>query len=153
MNFIESDLFYYKYTCTLLIGAEINRTKFILKGRCQMISGIGIDIVELNRIKKVYSRQAKFIDRILTMNEKAIFTQLTDERKGEFLAGRFAAKEAFSKAVGTGIGEKLSFLDIEIEKDERGKPFIKKPIKEGVHLSISHSKEYAVAQVVIEKSD
>jgi len=116
-----------------------------------MISGIGIDIVELSRIKRIYSRQQKFVDRILTKKEKELFNVLTDDRKGEYLAGRFAAKEAFAKAVGTGLGGKLSFLDIEIEKNKSGKPFISKPFNEGVHLSISHSKEYAVAQVIIEK--
>lgn len=116
-----------------------------------MITGIGIDIVELSRIKKIYERQEKFAERILTKKEMGGFLQLTAERKAEFLAGRFAAKEAFSKAVGTGIGGSLSFLDIEIEKDEKGKPYVSKPVHQGVHLSISHSKEYAVAQVVIEK--
>ncbi|MFO1446522.1 holo-ACP synthase [Bacillus sp. Bva_UNVM-123] len=116
-----------------------------------MISGIGIDIVELERIKKIYERQDRFVDRILTPAEKKIFQTLTENRKTEFLAGRFAAKEAYAKAVGTGLGENLSFLDIEIAKDEKGKPFITKPRKEGIHLSISHSKDYAVAQVVIEE--
>jgi holo-[acyl-carrier protein] synthase len=67
----------------------------------------------------------------------------------EFLAGRFAAKEAFSKAMGTGIGKDLSFLDIEIAVDPLGKPVIVKP-DVNAHLSISHSRDYAVAQVVIE---
>lgn len=116
-----------------------------------MISGIGIDIVELERIKKIYERQDRFVDRILTTAEKKVFQTLTENRKTEFLAGRFAAKEAYAKAVGTGLGENLSFLDIEIAKDEKGKPFITKPRKEGIYLSISHSKDYAVAQVVIEE--
>lgn len=115
-----------------------------------MITGIGIDIIELKRIKQIYQRQDKFVDRVLTANEKAVFNTLTENRKIEYLAGRFAAKEAYSKAVGTGIGENLSFLHIEIEKDEKGKPFIAKPNNKGVHLSISHSKDYAIAQVVIE---
>lgn len=118
-----------------------------------MISGIGIDIVELDRIRNIYAKQSKFVDRILTEKEKAVFFTLSEERKIEYLAGRFATKEAFSKAMGTGLGSHLSFLDIETEKDESGKPFIAKPVKEGVHLSISHSKEYAVAQVVIEKKN
>ena len=116
-----------------------------------MIEGIGIDIVELNRIKNIIERQRKIIDRVLTPVEKDDFETLSDKRRVEFLAGRFAAKEAFSKAVGSGIGQKLSFLDIEIRKDEKGKPFIVKPFSQGVHLSISHSDQYAVAQVVIEK--
>jgi holo-[acyl-carrier protein] synthase len=117
-----------------------------------MISGIGIDIVEIKRIKEISARQERFVDRILTPLEKVRFEQLAKGRRVEFLAGRFAAKEAFSKAYGTGIGKEVSFLDIEIDYDEKGKPFILKPIKEGVHLSISHSMDYAVAQVLIEKN-
>lgn len=123
-----------------------------IEGRCRVIIGIGIDIVELERIQKLLERQNRFVDRILTESEKELFESLTSRRKVEFFAGRFAAKEAFSKAFGTGIGEELSFLDIEIEKDEKGKVYITKPLKDGVHLSISHSKEYAVAHVVIEKN-
>lgn len=117
-----------------------------------MISGIGIDIVELQRIEHIAERQKRFSERILTENERQLYDNLSGKRKIEFLAGRFAAKEAFSKAVGSGIGKELSFLDIEIQTDEKGKPYIRKPLYEGVHLSISHSMEYAVAQVVIEKN-
>jgi holo-[acyl-carrier protein] synthase len=117
-----------------------------------MISGIGIDIIELNRIKTIIDRQPKFIQRILTENELMVFEKLSVERRVEFLAGRFAAKEAYAKANGTGLGNQLSFLDIEIQPDSMGKPQIIAPIKEGVHLSISHSRDYAVAQVVIEKN-
>lgn len=116
-----------------------------------MIKGIGIDIVELSRIQKINERQKRFAERILTENEKEKFDRLEGKRKVEFLAGRFAAKEAFSKAYGTGIGKELSFLDINILTDDKGKPYIQNPIGEGVHLSISHSAEYAVAQVIIEK--
>lgn len=116
-----------------------------------MISGIGIDIVELDRIKTIIDRQSKFIQRILTEKEQLIFRDLKSTRKIEFLAGRFAAKEAFAKANGTGIGNELSFLDIEIQPDSKGKPMITAPINKGVHLSISHSRDYCVAQVVIEK--
>ncbi|MBB6447668.1 holo-ACP synthase [Bacillus benzoevorans] len=116
-----------------------------------MIVGIGIDIVELERIEKVSARQKKFADRILTSFEKEIYEQLSGKRQIEYLAGRFAAKEAFAKAYGTGIGTQLSFLDIQVENDEKGKPAITRPLQEGVHLSISHSLDYAVAQVIIEK--
>jgi len=115
-----------------------------------MIRGIGIDIIELSRIEEIMKKQIKFIDRILTPNEKNRFEAVGGKRKVEFLAGRFAAKEAFSKANGTGIGKDLSFLDIEIGTDAFGKPFIVKP-EVKAHLSISHSKEYAVAQVIIEE--
>jgi holo-[acyl-carrier protein] synthase len=114
-----------------------------------MINGIGIDIIELSRIQSMLERKTKLIDRILTDKEKQKFDVLSERRQVEFLAGRFAAKEAFSKAMGTGIGKELSFLDIEIETDDLGKPVIVKP-KVHAHLSISHSRDYAVAQVVIE---
>jgi holo-[acyl-carrier protein] synthase len=117
-----------------------------------MIKGIGIDITEISRIKAILERQPKFAERILTKHEKNRYTSLSGPRKAEFLAGRFAAKEAFSKAYGTGIGNSLAFLDIEIAVDLNGKPFIQKPFSEGVHLSITHSREYAAAQVVIEET-
>lgn len=117
-----------------------------------MIQGIGIDIVELKRMKELMERQKKILDRVLTPFERDAFETLSEKRKVEFLAGRFAAKEAFSKAFGSGIGKDLSFLDIEIHTNDKGKPFILKPLSEGVHLSISHSEQYAVAQVVIEKT-
>lgn len=115
-----------------------------------MIKGIGIDIIELSRVKEIIEKQPRFIDRVLTERERNTFQELSDVRKVEFLGGRFAAKEAFSKANGTGIGKELSFLDIEIGSDEHGKPFIENP-DIPCHLSISHSKEYAVAQVIIEE--
>lgn len=114
-----------------------------------MIKGIGIDIIELSRIDELLTRQKKLIDRILTPREKDLFETLSGSRCVEYLAGRFAAKEAFSKAMGTGIGKKLSFLDIEILTDELGKPFFRKP-EVRAHLSISHSRDYAVAEVIIE---
>lgn len=116
-----------------------------------MIKGIGIDIIELSRIEDMLKRQRKIIDRILTLSEKDRFETLSARRQIEFLAGRFAAKEAFSKAFGTGIGRQLSFMDIEIGTDESGKPFFKKPAVHA-HVSITHSRDYAVAQVIIEES-
>jgi holo-[acyl-carrier protein] synthase len=115
-----------------------------------VIKGIGVDITELDRMETLINRQPRLKERILTEREILIFEKLNGRRKVEYFAGRFAAKEAFSKANGTGIGKHLSFLDIEIISDDKGKPVISKPFSEGVHLSISHSREYAVAQVVIE---
>lgn len=115
-----------------------------------MIIGIGIDIIELSRVQEIINRQPKFAERVLCPSEIKLFESLTAARKTEFLAGRFAAKEAFSKANGTGIGKLLSFQDIEIAADHMGKPFILRP--EGCsYLSISHSRDYAVAQVIIEE--
>lgn len=116
-----------------------------------MIKGIGIDIVELNRVRTIIERQPKFPRRILTEKEEQIYDGLSKNRQLEFLAGRFAAKEAYSKAKGTGFGKSLSFQDIEIIPDSLGKPEINTKEPEIVHLSISHSKDYAIAQVIIEK--
>ena len=79
-----------------------------------MIIGIGIDIIELNRIEKMLDGKLKFMERILTENERNVAMELKGSRLTEFVAGRFAAKEAYSKAVGTGIGKEVSFLDIEV---------------------------------------
>ncbi|MFZ3590200.1 holo-ACP synthase [Bacillus sp. DJP31] len=117
-----------------------------------MIKGIGIDIIEIHRVEDLAARMPKFVQRILTEREIKKYEWLQGKRKAEYLAGRFAAKEAFSKAMGTGIGKGLQFTDIEIVQDPLGKPFFSKPFTEGTYLSISHSKEYAVAQVIIESS-
>lgn len=118
-----------------------------------MILGIGLDIIELDRIRRIVDRQPGFIKRILTNTEIEKFSSLSKERKVEFLAGRFAAKEAYAKALGTGIGEELSFQDIEVMNNRRGKPIIKTngEHSHNIHLSITHSREYAAAQVIIEK--
>ncbi|MGG1629423.1 holo-ACP synthase [Rossellomorea sp. NRS-1567] len=116
-----------------------------------MIKGIGLDIVETVRIQRMIERQPKFVKRILTAKEEDAFYTLSEQRKIEFAAGRFAAKEAFSKANGTGIGTALSFQDIEISKDPNGKPYFSKPEGANAHLSITHSREFAAAQVIIEE--
>lgn len=118
-----------------------------------MIKGIGIDIIELKRIKKQIQKSDRLMERILTEQEKERFLDLTNEsRRVEFLAGRFAAKEAFAKATGRGIG-KLSFKDIYIGSGENGQPQITATgyETERLFISISHSQEYAVAQVIIEE--
>ena len=116
---------------------------------------MGLDIIELDRIRRIIERQPGFIKRILTINEIERFVTLSKERKVEFLAGRFAGKEAYSKAVGTGIGEEVSFQDIEITNNDRGKPILR-PLKEfaepmTIHISITHTRQYAAAQVILER--
>lgn len=118
-----------------------------------MIKGIGIDLIELDRIQKGLEKNARLVTRILTRNELHVFHQLKSvRRKIEFLAGRFAAKEAFAKATGQGIG-KLSFQDIEVLRNEKGAPTMEVKGFENyyIHISITHSEHYAAAQVVIEK--
>lgn len=115
-----------------------------------MIVGIGVDIVSVKRIEKACEKEA-FINRILTPEEKF--------KDPYHFAGIWAAKEAVSKALGVGIGS-LSFQDISIINDKFGKPEIKLSFTgqeflckiggENIFVSISHEKEYAIAQVIIE---
>lgn len=116
-----------------------------------MITGIGLDIVELERIAKLDAKSEKFRTRILTDAELARYDMLTGHRKVEFLAGRFAGKEAFAKAKGTGIGAACNFIDIEIMPDASGKPelYFKKSRVSGF-ISITHTKQVAAAQVILQ---
>lgn len=117
-----------------------------------MIAGIGIDIIELARMQANITND-RFINRVLSEKEKAFYNTLRAEgRRVEFLAGRFAAKEAFAKAAGTGIGQ-LGFGDMEVLPNEKGAPEMKVAGFEGyrIFVSLSHSEAYAVAQVVLEK--
>lgn len=117
-----------------------------------MILGIGLDLVELDRIEMAYNRSRKFAKRILTDRELAIFDTLSASRQIEFLAGRFAAKEAYSKAVGTGIGKGCELHQIEVLKDESGKPvlYFENEAVNGF-ISITHTRQVAAAQVVLMK--
>ncbi len=113
-----------------------------------MIIGIGIDLVEIERIKK--SSIENLTKRILTENEMSIYQSFqNNERKFQFLAGRFSAKEAYSKALGTGIG-KIGFKDIEVLNDKLGKPYINLNSQYKIHLSITHTTNYASSFVIIE---
>jgi holo-[acyl-carrier protein] synthase len=124
-----------------------------------MIVGIGIDLIEIQRIRDVHARhQERFIDRILTAAEKEYVLKHADP--GARLAGRWAAKEAALKALGTGLAEGLSWREIEIFPDLRGKPALflhgkalqrAKELEAAVfHVTITHSNELAMAQVILE---
>ncbi len=120
-----------------------------------MITGIGNDIIEVSRIKKAIEKSENFKKRVFTENEINYIERKRD--KYPSYAGRFAAKEAFSKAIGTGV-RGFNLTDIEIINDESGRPifFLKGQLHEKYgsskfHLSISHTREYAVATVVVEK--
>lgn len=127
-----------------------------------MIKGIGTDLVDIDRIQHIVlsGSSERFLARVLTPAERMI----ADQRRGrlyEFVAGRFAAKEAVSKALGCGIGQQLGFQDIEILADEAGKPLchISKRSQQlancgdhtHFHLSITHSSNMASAFVVWEE--
>jgi holo-[acyl-carrier protein] synthase len=117
---------------------------------------IGIDIIEIDRVKKSLDKRERFLERNFTKAEIDYFK--SKNFKVETIAGNFAAKEAISKAIGTGI-RGFDFRDIEILRDNLGKPIvitynnlseicINYNIKE-IKVSISHCKEYAVANALV----
>lgn len=119
------------------------------------IYGIGTDIIEISRIEKAINRTKLFKEKVYS--EKEI--EHIEKKKNPYAsyAGRFAAKEAISKALGTGVRDFL-LKDIEILNDELGKPIVYlyneiKKLAEGlkIQISISHSREYAVSTVILYK--
>lgn len=116
---------------------------------------VGTDIIEIERIVEVRDRQTKFPERILTVLELDIFNRYSEVRQGSFLAGRFSAKEAYGKALGTGVGSRLRFTDITILPDERGVPVITEGpiIHPEAKVSISHSRHHATATVIMTVGD
>ena len=121
-----------------------------------MIVGIGNDIIEIERIEKAISKES-FKIKIYTQRELENIEKRGD--RVETYAGIFSAKEAISKAIGTGV-RKFSLTDLEILNDDLGKPYvvvsekldkIRKSKKEDyqIEISISHSKKYAIAMAII----
>ena len=118
----------------------------------KMIVGHGIDIEELASIQNAVEKREGFAQRVLTDKEMERFASLKGRRQVEYLAGRWSAKEAFSKAMGTGIG-KLGFQDLEVLNNERGAPyFSKSPFSGKVWLSISHTDQFVTASVILEEN-
>lgn len=126
-----------------------------------MIVGIGSDVIAVDRIRKLLAwRKDAFLQKILTDNEISLLQHINAIRLAGYIANRFAAKEAFSKALGTGIGQHVAFKDIEILKASTGKPYFnfsarfKKSLGDNIkiHLSMSNEAEYAQAFVVIEST-
>ena len=124
-----------------------------------MILGVGIDIIEVSRIEGSYARFGdRFLERILHQNE--IRYCLSHKSPGPFLAARFAAKEAISKAFGTGIGAQLGWQDMEVGRKESGEPFVilhHKGIElmaarnaTALRISLSHTQNYATAVAILE---
>ncbi len=119
-----------------------------------MIKSIGLDIVDFVKIEKKFQEE-KFIEKFLNVEEIKIYSTFTAySRKLSFVAGRIAAKEAYLKAIGTGIGG-IAFKDISFLNDESGKPFLQKPdvAEEIVHVSITHGETSAIAQIIIEEKE
>ncbi|HOH82496.1 MAG TPA: holo-ACP synthase [Candidatus Syntrophosphaera thermopropionivorans] len=124
----------------------------------QMIIGIGVDIVQIERVRKLVENYSEFMHQVFTAREIE-FCQAKADSASSY-AARFAAKEAMMKALSTGWNEKVNWLDIEVINEEQGNPILKikgrtlKLMKKmGVyqtHLSLSHERDYALAFVVLE---
>ncbi|MDU4891066.1 MAG: holo-ACP synthase [Clostridium sp.] len=123
-----------------------------------MILGIGVDIVEIRRIREILAKDNGFLEKIFTSNEIEYLRRRN--LRPEYVAGRFAAKEAVSKALGTGF-RGFSFRDIIIENSTLGKPIVtlkgkarviaNKTGNTNIHLSISHGEDNAIAYAVLEE--
>ncbi|MGH7991898.1 MAG: holo-ACP synthase [Limisphaerales bacterium] len=124
-----------------------------------MILGTGIDIIEVKRIAASYEKFGeRFVNRILLPGEIAYC--LSHRAPGPFLAVRFAAKEAISKAFGTGISAALGWQDMEIRRKESGEPFVVLHGKgeqlfaargaKRLLVSLSHTANYAAATAILE---
>ena len=124
------------------------------------IYGIGVDLLEIKRIKKLLKSKKNFKKRIFTIYENKLSRSI--KNKEIYFGKRFAAKEAFSKALGTGISDGLNFNEIETFSNNKGKPslrilgksriIVKKILKNkkySIYLSLSDEKTYAIAFVVI----
>jgi len=125
-----------------------------------MIVGLGIDLVEVARIRSMFLRhRERFVRRILTEAEQNYVMRYADP--GERLAGRWAAKEAALKALGTGLSAGIRWRDIEVLPDEHGKPILhfhgkareRAALLEAnrFHITITHSQEMAMAQAILER--
>ena len=124
-----------------------------------MILGIGIDLVDLERLRGVIARHGeRFVDRILTEAERAFCGAHVDQ--APHVGARFAAKEAAVKALGTGVAEGISWRDIEIVRAENGAPSVRlhgparraadrRGVK-GIYVSLTHDRGTAAAVVVLE---
>ena len=125
------------------------------------VIGLGTDIVNINRIKKIYSKYGnQFLNKILTESEKKSEKKLSRFKNVSTIAKIFAAKEAISKAIGYGFSNGIHFKDIEIYNDESGKPYAnlngkaktivnKISKKYNIFLTLSDDKPWAVATALI----
>ncbi len=137
-----------------MIRKTSQQTIFLLRATYKVILGIGTDIIAVKRIKRLLTiYPQRFSSKILTSAEQ-VYCQ-TYKEPAIHIAGRFAAKEAIVKALGTGFRNGLDWQDIEIINDLQGKPCVKVSEKLSYlcqattfHLSISHCEEYATAMAI-----
>ena len=124
-----------------------------------MILGIGIDVIEVGRIKASFEKFGRrFLGRIL--REEEIAYCLSHKDPAPFLAARFAAKEAISKAFGTGIGAKLGWQDMEVRRKGSGEPYVilhgagqqllQERRGEVVLISLTHTQQHAAAVAILQ---
>nr|WP_282599863.1 holo-ACP synthase [Paenibacillus dendritiformis] len=147
-------------SCILYI---YNSSVTVKKGKRFVIYGIGHDILEMERVARLLNGSSgeRFLQRILTASEREALAQ-REARRTEWVAGRFAAKEAVVKAFGTGFGPIIGFHDIEVLSDALGKPHAR--LSEAawsrlglsgascrIHVSISHQPSLASAQAIVER--
>jgi holo-[acyl-carrier protein] synthase len=126
-----------------------------------MIISIGIDIIEVARIREVLLRSPRFRERVFTAAERAYCDSRGVAAAAQHYAARFAAKEAALKALQTGWRGGIGWQDVEIGSVESGAPILifhglvrelfEKSGATAAHLSLSHTSEHAIAQVVLEK--
>ena len=126
-----------------------------------MIISIGIDIIEVKRVREVLLRTPRFAERVFTAAERA-YCDSRGAVAAQHYAARFAAKEAALKALQTGWRGGIGWQDVEIASRESGAPFLifrgmvnelfERSGPTAAHLSMSHTSEHAIAQVVLEKS-
>ncbi len=118
------------------------------------VHSVGVDLIEIERIEKLLEKYGeKFLKRIYTDHEIAYCEK--KKNKGSF-AARFATKEAVFKATGLGLAKGMTWRDVEVMNDDKGKPYVRLYGKTAeilankkIQLSISHSKDAAIAMVVV----
>lgn len=111
-----------------------------------MILGVGVDICQNNRVKTTLS------ERILSVEEQKLFNEIKlESRKIEFLAGRFAVKEAIIKAMSS-LNDDIGMRNLVVLNDDKGMPYLSKPIfvDKKIYISLSHEKEYSIGYAIIE---
>ena len=120
-----------------------------------MLDGLGVDLVEVGRIRRACDRWGeRFLRRVFTAGERAYCMRKVHPEQS--LAARFAAKEAVLKAIGTGLSGGIRWTDVEVTKDRSGKPGVRLGERitrrfgdRRVLLTISHTKELAIAQAIL----
>ena len=125
-----------------------------------MIISIGVDIIEVSRVRETIARTPRFAERVFTEAERA-YCESRGAAAAQHYAARFAAKEAALKALQTGWSGGISWRDVEVASKDSGAPVIlfhgraRELFEESgattAHISISHTTEHAVAQVILEK--